>query len=92
MIWIQRPAVGIVTSEASALLELLLGPAMAAPTQRLQLACPEGRRVAAMRLDVISNLGRDDESAGQAELAQRNLLQLLGTLTAPPGRVIEPAT
>jgi hypothetical protein len=86
---IERPSIGADRGVLAAMLEALLSTLVAVRAQRLHLAVPELHRIAAMWLDVIGDLGRDDLAFAQAHCAQRFTLQLIAYDAMPRGFVAQ---
>ena len=86
---IERPAVQTYVSPIAALLDHFLGAIVTRLTQRLQPPQPELVDIAVVRLNVVADRRRNDQTALGAECAQRVRQQLMAPEPRPARRRIE---
>jgi hypothetical protein len=89
MIWVGRIAIEADVDAIPMQLDLPLRRFVARLAQTLQFASDEGGPVAPVRDDVIDHVGRRDDSALKAELAQWFLSQLQSAQPSPTRRFVE---
>jgi hypothetical protein len=80
---IGRPAVRSYLARKAMKLDLLLGRVVAALAKGSDIAEQKLLLVASVRLDMIDNLGCDDEAALKAELTERIQFQLQAAAALP---------
>jgi len=89
---VDGPSIGVDRVVVAAMLDSLLPAFVAARAQRLQLAVPELNRIAAVRLDVISDADVDHSAFCQAHRAERLALKLTTRSAMPQCFIMQSAT
>ena|SRR6266481_5675124 len=83
MVLVRRESIYADISDKAFAFNLLLRCVVTREAQRLQLTKPEELRIAMVRYDVISRVGRHDNAVLQTCRAERVLLQLHSSTIAP---------